>query len=73
MSQTKNQQLNEKEAALHANTDASDSTAELAQNRLLATQAALIVHPLTEAEGLEAELKTVLASIRALNTQLGRS
>ena len=70
---------------MHAKTDTSDSTAELATLRkelealeekvratkqLIEAKEALIAHSLEEAEGLKAELKTDLAEIRALNKQL---
>ena len=75
----KHQQLNEKEAALHAKLmlllnwrkGLKSSKRRFGhQNRLIAAEEALIVHSLKEAEGLEAELKTDLVKIRVLNTQL---
>ena len=70
---------------MYAKTDTSDSTVELATLRkglevlaekvrapkqFIEAKEALIVHSLEEAEGLKAELKTDLAELRALNTQL---
>jgi Tfp pilus assembly protein PilO len=77
--------LNEKKAALDTKTDTSASTAELEALRkelevleervrvtkqLIQDKEALIAHSREEAEGLQAELKTELAGIRALNKQL---
>ncbi|KAK1668432.1 hypothetical protein QYE76_056591 [Lolium multiflorum] len=77
--------LNEKKASLDAKTDTSASTAELEALRkelevleervrvtkqLIQDKEALIAHSREEAEGLQAELKTDLAGIRALNKQL---
>jgi Tfp pilus assembly protein PilO len=79
------QWLNEKKAALDANTDTSVSTAELeilrkelkdleekvrVTKELICDKEASIARSQREAEGLKAELKTDLAEIRALNKQL---
>jgi chromosome segregation ATPase len=79
------QRLNEKKAALDAKTDTSVSSAELETLRkelenleervrvtkqLIQDKEALIARSQEEAKGLTAELKTDLAEIRALNSQL---
>jgi Tfp pilus assembly protein PilO len=79
------QRLNEKKAALDAKTDTSVSSAELETLRkdledleervrvtkqLIQDKEALIARSREEAKGLTAELKTDLAEIRALDSQL---
>ncbi|KAK1643502.1 hypothetical protein QYE76_061307 [Lolium multiflorum] len=79
------QRLNEKKAALDAKTDTSVSSAELETLRkelenleervrvtkqLIQDKEALIVRSQEEAKGLTADLKTDLAEIRALSSQL---